>query len=231
MKILQTITALFIVVGMVSCDDNTPDIKDQDPSYYIRGVINQYDSLNLEYYETEDALKFISPSHTPSFTYSDYKIESLEIGFSFNRNWTERIELQFTFKFPKSEYPLGNLSHIEDIDHLEKLMSEDGWSYGDNYSEGSKIVDVSYSSLLHLGNNQLFFSKYPSDSITNSITNFKINLVEKHEDFLNGEGLLINGFFDCVLYNKEDPTDSIVMNNMKFQGFIQQQYCGRHLCE
>jgi hypothetical protein len=65
----------------------------------------------------------------------------------------------------------------------------------------------------------------------NAVSNFAIESIEEYEDWQNGDGLRIRGSFDAVLYNKDDSTDSISMDNMEFQGFMTLQYCGQYVCQ
>lgn len=235
MKLLRLIISLFSIVCFFSCDNETPDIKNADPSYFLRGILNGLNSIELEYFELEDASKFISSSHTPSFGASDsppdYYEESIHLTFNFTTNGQERLELRFNFKFDKSNTPWGYLSYIEGIYHLEELMNEGDWGYKDNYYKTTKSVDVTYTLFSHMGVNLQYGSYCGPDSLSNTISDFNIDKIEKYEDFRNGEVLLINGSFDCVLYNRDDQEDFIKLRDMKFQGFVKQTFCGRDLCE
>jgi len=227
MKLLQAIAIISFLGLFFSCEKESPNLE---PSYFIKGAING-DLVDLEYIENKNAAKYIAPTHTPSYSYSEnYWAEAIGTEFSFDRSWHEFIGIAFVLKFEKQRYRYQDISNIESIEHLEELMNENVWGFndGDNYYSNTKSVTVRYEKVI--GNTVSSWYNFKKtgdvvyDSLNNNVSHFYINRIENHNDILGGEGLLVTGTFSCILFNRENPADSLILNNMEFQGFLKLQY-------
>jgi len=231
MKLLNKILKLTLIIAIFSCNDDSKETDISEPSYYLKGLIGNLNEINFEYFEKEDAFRFASTDHNPGFERNDYYIEEIEMIFGMDPVSLQDIEISYCFKFDKDEYPWYNLSYFENIDELKEKMLDDEWGFGDSYLKKEKYIDISYSSGSFLGKSQLFYSYDPTDSTKNSVSNFSIQSIEEYEDWRNGEGLRVVGSFDAILYDRDDPSDSIALDNMDFKGFLTLKYCGKNQCQ
>ncbi len=231
MKLLNSTISLFLLFLMISCDSNREEVMPDEPSYYLKGLIGSLNEINFEYFEKEDAFRFSSTIHNPVFERNDYYVEEIEMVFGMDRGSLNRIEISYSFKYDKEEYPWYNLSNFDDVEELKEMMLEGNWGFGENYMKTDKFVDISYRSAQYFGKGQIFYSYDPRDSTKNAVSNFSIQNIEEYEDWRNGEGLRVAGSFDAILYNKDDPSDSIALDNMEFKGFLTLEYCGKNQCE
>jgi hypothetical protein len=223
------ILSLFLII--ISCDNSPEEVNPDEPSYYLKGLIDNLNELNLAYTEKADGRRKAGTNHNPVFESTDYYIEQIAMVFAMDPGSSNRIEITYSFKYDKDEYPWYNLSNFDGIEELKEMMLEGNWGFDENYMKTDKFVDISYRSAQYFGKGQIFYAYDPTDSTKNAVSNFAIESIEEYEDWQSGDGLRIRGSFDAVLYNKDDSTDSISMDNMEFQGFMTLQYCGQYVCQ
>ena len=214
MKISKLVCAVLGVLLLFGCgnDDSNGDAQNHNYDYYITGKANgqpfaygvNLNSTSIAYVPSNSSGQSLdipnnlcTYSYEPGFYENSFVENMLTVGFNFNKFYQAGCSQEDEFNAFHGLFPVGD------------------YTYAANSS--TKGVEYDYSP----SGEDKFYTTFNGDQSNSS---FKItSSTEANKQTITGytkHHQIVEGSFNCTLYNSNDPTDKIEITEARFRVHI-----------
>jgi len=220
-----------IIIGVLcGCDDSheAPEKEEElKPSYYFMGTLKdqtQTDAktINVKYNEsTYSENVFVSWGYGTQTSYPEYIDFNFSTEYRLNGLNSDHFNITFSMHELKVDIDSVNHTYIDDAQMLNKFNHRNWQFLYSQISGYDRGVIISYDTR----EKRYFNFKNTNGDWFDEINNdeshyFTLDSIGSKFDKIHGDGFIVAGTFECVLYNYENPSDSIIITNGAFKGFI-----------
>lgn len=212
---ISTVVTLLILSSCLDDDSDELKLENQSPFlYYFNGYSHQGDTINLQY----DSLDVLNGSCRISHGIGKTSgTSNYQETFAFKyRDVTppyERIhEIKFTFSLDSTLYPTHDEIQITSNSELEQLFKKSNWSSLETNNSFVGVSRIQYET------DNVWITIH--DDANKDDINLTIDKFEFYDDWYFGEGYLIEGHFNSLLYNYYDRNKTFYIQKGSFKLLI-----------
>ena len=198
---------VLIFICFLSCRED----ELQEPDFYLfaEGRFNDDVDIRLSIDDYPSKLQsgrgYSIPGPTSDTFYERF---IFEFTISRGRNSSEYYGIEFWFIFPSSKYDSATTTSIHSIEQLESLIKKGKWSLDETQNQFARVV--------YRKDETLYYEPW-YDQFAKTENLFEVTSVERYEDEIFGEGLIVKGLFEVDILSVVGEKGSISLDKGEFK--------------